>query len=670
MRVVRASVVAILGVVIASCAVLGCSSAQAAGGLDFTSVGTHPQAAAQSTSWGKEIGDMQFDAGGNIVVGYGDWNTNTGPIAVNPFSTTTNSFAGQQLSIPTEAVEVVRSINGKLYMPWTDPQGSWDTPTSGYSTNASGTWQNVGKVTAVHVFDMASLGGNDLWMVGSLETDDTGGSDIAEAVAWRSNDGGQTWSQAYTDPDNPPSSGNGFERYYWVRVLNGKVYMQADQVTPQPPMRIYDPATDSWSNGPTQELCTTYQTNRIEVFAGKILCATSNTFKSFDGTSISTVANYPGSGAINDLYVDGSTLYVVDSQGYVYSTKDLNSWKIVANVPADGSSYGSAQSVAVRDGRMYIGTSNSQILEATTLIDDSTEVMPSISKVTPATVTQNTGSQQVLIDGSNFIKGSSVTIAGKQLTNLSVTPAEISGVIDTTGLATGSYDVTVTQPDGKTTILSKAFTVSAYKAPMISGVSMTRDEQNRVVLHVRGTNLLGFLKASGLTSSAYAVGLSNNLVSVNGTKLPFCVEGDLKNIFTTSTEYYRADPPCYRLIQYTASTGQVQSLLTDTGFDVLMGANFNPSAAGKVQLVGGEASGLRIDASNVYRFNTVPPGGNPVTPSPPVDPKGLLDSSLADTGSPIIFWGILGAILLIFGMSVTFYRARYSPRIQFSKSHS
>lgn len=58
-----------------------------------------------------------------MIMGYGDWDTNTGPMAINPFELSTETFDGVALSIPAESIDTIRTINGKLYIPSADPQG-------------------------------------------------------------------------------------------------------------------------------------------------------------------------------------------------------------------------------------------------------------------------------------------------------------------------------------------------------------------------------------------------------------------------------------------------------------------------------------------------------------------------------------------------------------------
>lgn len=66
--------------------------------------------------------------------------------------------------------------------------------------------------SAVHVFDIASLGPNDLWLIGSRNEINDPNKSIA--VVWHSTDGGVNWTEAKTDGSNPIATASGFERHH------------------------------------------------------------------------------------------------------------------------------------------------------------------------------------------------------------------------------------------------------------------------------------------------------------------------------------------------------------------------------------------------------------------------------------------------------------------------
>lgn len=331
----------------------------ATGSLNYTLLGTHPQAAAQSTPYGQTIHKLEF-LSGKLYAGYGDYHTNTGPIVINPFNLTSSSFEGSQLSVPTEEISQWRVLNGKLYAPYIDPQGGPIT-TGGY---ASGTpWANHTVIPdAEHGYDMATLTGTDLWIAGAGL--DTG---VESAVVWRSTDGGSTWNIVRSDTTSPTPQGN--ERYYWLAVLGGKMYMQANNVIPATPVRIFDGT--SWTSGTTETIAPSE--SRVVVFDNKVI-TTKDDLSAFDGTTVSKINSYQGGEAI-DMYVDSGYLYVLRSNGTITRTADLATWQDLGNASTG------AQSIAVASGVIYLGTTQSQLFKSTTAIP---ATLPAITLTAPS----------------------------------------------------------------------------------------------------------------------------------------------------------------------------------------------------------------------------------------------------------------------------------------------
>lgn len=131
---------------------------EAAPALSFSDLGTHPQAAAQSTAAGKSLNTLSvFD--GKVLAAYGDSGANTGPIVINPFDVTNSSFDGSALSVPTEQLDNWKVINNKLYTTTLDPTCS-ATCAAGYAVYAPGQgWQMKTPLSAEHIFDIETLTG-------------------------------------------------------------------------------------------------------------------------------------------------------------------------------------------------------------------------------------------------------------------------------------------------------------------------------------------------------------------------------------------------------------------------------------------------------------------------------------------------------------------------------
>jgi hypothetical protein len=312
-----------------------------------TVVGTDPFASAQPTAAGHLLRDLGLD-GGKLYVAYGDYNANTGPQQVHTFDPTSGQFSASQLQVPTEEISVYRKLNGKLYAPMTDPRVP-STSNVGYATNATGPWTNQMKAPAVHVYDVATMNGSDLWMVGSVAQYDPvtpGGG----AAAYRSTDGGQTWQIVAKDTS---VAENGFERYYWAAAINGTMYLQADGVTEGSPLRAFNGT--GWSTVAVDRPCGTVAANRVEVFKNRIVCAGGTAFgiTTFDGVRSVTAPI----GALADLAVPGDGyIYALTNTG-VHRSLDGISWTPLSTAPSG------ARSVAVVNGTVYLGMSDSTIVK-------------------------------------------------------------------------------------------------------------------------------------------------------------------------------------------------------------------------------------------------------------------------------------------------------------------
>lgn len=346
---------AVLVTAVAAALVVTTSPAQAAKAVKprpvpshtTTVVGTDPFAAAQPTAAGHLLRDLALD-GGKLYVAYGDYNANTGPQQVHTFDPASGQFSASQLQVPTEEISVYRKVNGKLYAPMTDPRDP-STSNVGYATNATGAWTNQMKAPAVHIYDVATMTGSDLWMVGSVTRFDAatpGGG----AAAYRSTDGGQTWQIVATDTS---VAENGFERYYWAAAINGTMYLQAEDVTGGSPLRAFNGTT--WSTVAIDRPCGTVAANRVEVFKNRIVCAGGTAFgiTTFDGVRAVTAPI----GALTDLAVPGDGyIYALTNTG-VHRSLDGVSWTPLSTAPSG------ARSVAVVNRAVYLGMSDSTIVK-------------------------------------------------------------------------------------------------------------------------------------------------------------------------------------------------------------------------------------------------------------------------------------------------------------------
>lgn len=312
----------------------------------------HPQASAQGTTRGRTLHDLEVTAQGHLVAGYGDYGANTGPIAINPFDPSTGTFAGTQVMVGTEEVNVLRPLDAGLYAPMIDPTTDATQP-AGYATNATGAWTTEARVPAVHLYDVTERVPGELWMVGSANVPGT--STFGGATAYRSTDGGASWTVAHQETDSDPARRDGYERYYWAAAIGGKVYVRAHSVDGAS-TQVFDGTR--WGTVNAAPCTSVTDANETAVFNGRLVCARPY-LQTFDGSRVQT-ADY-GHVMTNtvDFHEADGYLYGLTASGNVGRTADGVTWEhLLAGAPTGSSS------IAVSDGVVYLGTTGGQILRA------------------------------------------------------------------------------------------------------------------------------------------------------------------------------------------------------------------------------------------------------------------------------------------------------------------
>src|SRR5205814_10284393 len=161
-----------------------------------------------------------------------------GPIVVRAFDPVSKRFGEPLLRSQTEAIYIFRWIADRLYAPHIDPAG--DATAGGFAVgeiNAGGrhVWTDRSAVTAVHLFDINSMGSSDLWLAGA---------DGPDAVLWRSVDRGATWNESLRQPPRATSPA----RFYGIGVLAGHLYVQANEPGGST-CKVFD--GDTWRDGPS-----------------------------------------------------------------------------------------------------------------------------------------------------------------------------------------------------------------------------------------------------------------------------------------------------------------------------------------------------------------------------------------------------------------------------------
>src|SRR5688572_3612823 len=241
-------------------------------------VGTHPQASQQPTHIGGQPTVAQYlwnlkSWNGCLYAGYGDSNLNgvsalSTQFAVTPFDPgfMGGFFPGNDgvhkcppypgavtpFQFPAEAVPLYREIAGVLYAPNMDATDPGRSPRNFASSGKNPiTWIEHVEKDAVHILDMATLTGTDIWMVGAdCVVSPALDCNKSNAVAWRSTDGGASFQEVLR-----PALREGFNvsRFYFAGVLHNRLYLQVVDVSAtarevRPTSLVFDGST--WSDGP------------------------------------------------------------------------------------------------------------------------------------------------------------------------------------------------------------------------------------------------------------------------------------------------------------------------------------------------------------------------------------------------------------------------------------
>ena len=167
---------------------------------------------------------------GMLAFGYGDYDTNTGPIDLLGLDPASGDWSVLYNDAPTEEINAGTVIDGYLWVPSIDPVGSGD---GTLITNApSGTWRLVtvdvaGKGPAVHLYGVAGQAGV-LYVCGArrilVSEGNVSNIDVGAAIVWKSTDDGDTWTEdlAYLG-DNTDA----YLRFYYFRNLGGELCVLA-----------------------------------------------------------------------------------------------------------------------------------------------------------------------------------------------------------------------------------------------------------------------------------------------------------------------------------------------------------------------------------------------------------------------------------------------------------
>lgn len=176
-----------------------------------------PVVAAQPTGYGRRLGLGPTLSDGSVLLTYGDYDANTGPMDVLTVSPT-GDVTTLLDDLPTERIDRYRVLGDAVWSVSIDPT---DDAVGFAVTNLGGTWHTIpvgvaGLPVAVHLYDIAQDSGGDLLVCGARDLSDAeGGADYnggnsGTAFVWRSTDDGATWAEDLANV----SLTDGFNRFY------------------------------------------------------------------------------------------------------------------------------------------------------------------------------------------------------------------------------------------------------------------------------------------------------------------------------------------------------------------------------------------------------------------------------------------------------------------------
>lgn len=336
-------------------------ASQAARADGWELLGTHPEAAAQAKVSGTGAAIVDLELFGNaLYAGFGDYDKNTGPIAINPYDLGDRRFRGVKAQAYTHQIGVWRKAGGALVAPNIDPLGDVDNggandPNAGFDWIVDGeTWKHRAIGTGLHVFDWAAGDGSN-FAVGSGVVPGEGGG----AVIWR-RIGTGPWNRSFGGDSDPRQNQ---DRYYWIAVVDGVPYVQARGTSRVAPMRRLDVAKNLWAVVPaiTDEFHPSNQPRHVQVCQGAIISLTDERLRVFTpyAGAPRRVASPDGSRFV-DLYVDGAVLWVLTAKGVFRSTDLGRTFQRKADAPV--LKVAAANALAVRTGEVFVGTTDSRLL--------------------------------------------------------------------------------------------------------------------------------------------------------------------------------------------------------------------------------------------------------------------------------------------------------------------
>lgn len=154
-----------------------------------------------------------------VFVGFGDAFINDGPtalVSINP-NTGKSTYYGIH---GTEAFQIFRTIDGKVYAPFVDPIEESSVPYTTYPPEEN----TPSPINGIHFFDIIKFD-EKLWVSGSERVITSSGKQHSVGVVWWSSDDGVSWNRT-----TPSGIVGDSERIYRLGVINNRLYSCSNQI--------------------------------------------------------------------------------------------------------------------------------------------------------------------------------------------------------------------------------------------------------------------------------------------------------------------------------------------------------------------------------------------------------------------------------------------------------
>jgi hypothetical protein len=354
-------------------------------------VATHPEAAAADATWGARWLWALCAWRGRLFVGYGSFNGANPRAVIRAFDPATARFAAvPAFATDNEAVGLFRELAGRLYAPTMDAHdGALSKQNFAVTTDERGdVWTDATARPMYHNWDVATLDGRDLWLVGS-DASPTCPQECSDAVAYRSTDGGATFDEMLRV--GARDVGYKLAWFQFAFAFNGKLYLQAyfrfstksqpDLVAPR--SYVYDGR--AWTQGPdllprrsagdsgynpvlfdrhivylTRVPISRSYPKALPLWQNRIDLAV------FDANERVYYLKIPG--GVANFTVAGRYLYVLMRDGQIRRTRSLGvawqSWETLPAFPArdpDPQQGNAGRSLAVLGHALYVGTTQAEL---------------------------------------------------------------------------------------------------------------------------------------------------------------------------------------------------------------------------------------------------------------------------------------------------------------------